>query len=543
MELKPIQSVFNIEIEKIDPNPGQPRQQFDEASLRDLSESIRRYGVMQPITVVRRESEREDGSVSTRYEIIAGERRWRASILAGMKNIPALIHEEQSSEQERYEMSILENLQREDLNPVDKARSFQKLYDEFGMKQAEIADKLGKSREYVTNAMRILALPDEILDALSAGEISEGHTRPLLALKDKPEELMTLFREIKTKNLSVRNSEQVGRDISGVTKATVKRAGTKANLDPEMQSLQNQLAETLGTQVSIDKKEQGGKLTIDFFSRDDLKKLLAMVGSAGAVDAGLAHMTTQATEAEQATSQTTTGNELTQASTESQEAPLEDSSEDFFQFKQPMAGFADEDVVTPQAEPSAPRDQVRSPGADTLQAQINELAGQTTAEELALHETVPENHPIQVDLGGDINPTESTYASKAVEPRGTTTFKNVVEEAQFGEAPPYQKVDATGSDIDRSYPGTVSESVFAQSPGFVPEAPSQAQETEVSVAGSEFVPMPATDKAPDQSTGQTPQAEVTMGGLGGGSLQGPSNPNAQATPKADDPYRLDNFAV
>ncbi len=282
-ELKAINSVFNIEIEKIDPNPDQPRKHFSQESLNDLAESIRRYGVMQPITVVRRESQTSDGGITTRYEIIAGERRWRASIVAGMASIPAIVRQEEETEQERFELSILENLQREDLNPVDKARSFARLADEFDMKHAEIADKLGKSREYVTNALRLLVLPENVLDGLSNGEISEGHTRPLLTLKDRPDELQVLFNEIKTKSLTVRDAEKTARELSG-GKKTARYNSNQNLLDPEMESLQTELAKSLGTTVSIDKKEKGGKLTIDFFSRDDLKKLLSMVGAAGMAD-------------------------------------------------------------------------------------------------------------------------------------------------------------------------------------------------------------------------------------------------------------------
>ena len=279
-ELQAINSVYNIEIEKIDPNPNQPRKHFSNESLHDLAESIRRYGVMQPITVFKRESETADG-VSTRYEIIAGERRWRASIKAGMSTIPAIIHDGPQSEQDRFELSILENLQREDLNPTDKARSFARLANEFGMKHAEIADRLGKSREYVTNALRLLALPDNILDALSAGKISEGHTRPLVSLKDRPDELQTVFTEIVQKGLTVREAESLVRRATGRTKKSHNQSSsTHHRLDPEMQDIQERLSGALGTSVSIDTKAEGGKLTIDFFSPDDLKKLLAMVDTA-----------------------------------------------------------------------------------------------------------------------------------------------------------------------------------------------------------------------------------------------------------------------
>jgi ParB family chromosome partitioning protein len=190
-------SVFWIDVEKIHPNPFQPRREFDEAQLQSLADSIRQYGVLQALVVTRKEVPKEDGGLAVEYELIAGERRLRASKLAGLTQVPALIKVgDEENDLMKLELAIIENIQREDLNPVDRSRAFQRLIDEFGFKHVDIAKKVGKSREYVSNSVRLLALPPEILDALSVGKISEGHSRPLLMLIDKPEEQNTLFKEI-----------------------------------------------------------------------------------------------------------------------------------------------------------------------------------------------------------------------------------------------------------------------------------------------------------------------------------------------------------
>lgn len=262
-------AVFWIELSKISPNPYQPRKYFDEQKLQDLSGSIRRYGVLQPIVVTRSEEFTEDGGMTAKYEIIAGERRFRASQMAGLEKIPAIIREGEQTDKEKLELAILENLQREDLNPVDKARSFNRLVEEFSLTHAEVAERLGKSREYVSNSMRLLQLPEHILQALSEGKISEGHTRPLLMLKERPDEQQTLYLQMtQGSGITVRDAEKFARAI-----ATEKQRKNK-DLDPEMKEIQQKLASHLGTRVVIDKKSQGGKLTIEFGNRDDLRQLL-----------------------------------------------------------------------------------------------------------------------------------------------------------------------------------------------------------------------------------------------------------------------------
>ncbi len=181
-------SIFWVEVEKIVPNPFQPRREFDEDKLKELSESIRMYGVLQPLTVTRKEVYNDDGSFRTEYELIAGERRLRASRLAGLEQVPVLIRSGEQTEQEKLELAIIENLQREDLNAVDRALAFKQLADMFNLSHADVAKKVGRSREYVSNSIRLLSLPDQILQSLKRNEISEGHARTLLMLKDRPEE-------------------------------------------------------------------------------------------------------------------------------------------------------------------------------------------------------------------------------------------------------------------------------------------------------------------------------------------------------------------
>ena len=174
-----------------------------------------------------------------------------------------MIRSGEDDDRMKLEIAIIENLQREDLNPIDRAKAFQRLVNEFGLKHTEIGKRVGKSREYVSNSLRILSLPEEMQNALSLGEISEGHTRPLLMLMDRSEQQKTLFQEILTRKLTVRDSEQVARRIA------TERA-RKPDLTPELLLLERELTEKLGTRVRIEKKDQGGKVLIDFFSVDDL---------------------------------------------------------------------------------------------------------------------------------------------------------------------------------------------------------------------------------------------------------------------------------
>jgi ParB family transcriptional regulator, chromosome partitioning protein len=265
-------SIFWVEVDKVQPNPYQPRRDFDKDKLNDLSESIKMYGLLQPLVVTRQEVEKEDGGLVAIYELISGERRLRASKLAGLVQVPVIIRSGEEDDRVKLELAIIENLQREDLNPVERARAFHQLSEQFGFKHQEIAKKIGKSREYVSNTIRILALPEEILNALSEGRISEGHARPILMLKDKPQEQITLYKEVVFKKLNVRESEAIARRIA----YDKIRKQTRA-YDPDLVEIEDKLAETLGTRVLIEKKNVGGKITIDFFSNEDLQKLVSVL--------------------------------------------------------------------------------------------------------------------------------------------------------------------------------------------------------------------------------------------------------------------------
>lgn len=267
-------SIFWVEVERIHPNPFQPRRTFEEDALKSLAESIRSYGVLQPLTVTRKEIEKPGEGIAVEYELIAGERRLRAAKLAGIREVPVVIRTAEDSDRMKLELAIIENLQREDLNPVDRALAFQRLATEFGLKHIEIGKRVGKSREYVSNTLRILMLPKEMLDALQSGEISEGHTRPLLMLVDKPEEQRTLFTEITSRKLTVRDTEQLAR------RAAVEKV-RKNDLTPELLLLERELTEKLGTRVRIEKKDQGGggKVLIEFFSVDDLANIRVMLAN------------------------------------------------------------------------------------------------------------------------------------------------------------------------------------------------------------------------------------------------------------------------
>jgi ParB family transcriptional regulator, chromosome partitioning protein len=262
-------SIYWVELEKIHSNPYQPRREFNPVKLQDLADSIRQYGVLQPLVVTRSERETEDGGLITDYELIAGERRLRASQIAKLTSVPVIIRTMEDDGKVKLELAIIENLQREDLNAIDRAYAFSRLVNEFGFKHGEVGQKVGKSREYVSNTIRLLSLPEEVQQALSEGIIAEGHARPVMMLNGRIEEQMTLFKEILAKKLTVREAEAISRRV-----ASDKVRKHSLRFDPEMVELENKLTETLGTRVQIEKRQVGGKLTIDFFSADDLRGIL-----------------------------------------------------------------------------------------------------------------------------------------------------------------------------------------------------------------------------------------------------------------------------
>jgi ParB family chromosome partitioning protein len=267
-------SIFWVEVERIRPNPYQPRKEFNDAKIVELADSIRQYGVLQPLVVTRNETERSDGGIGVDYELIAGERRLRASKIAGLAQVPVIIRAKGETNKMKLELAIIENLQREDLNAIDRAMAFKQLVHEFSMKHIEVAKKVGKSREYVSNTLRLLGLPENIQQAIISRRISEGHARPLLMLGDRPAERDTLFKEIQEQKLTVRETERIARRI-----AVEKQR--KPDLSKELMDIEKKLTDTLGTRVQIEKRaKKGGKLHIDYFSEDDLHRLLKLLDSA-----------------------------------------------------------------------------------------------------------------------------------------------------------------------------------------------------------------------------------------------------------------------
>lgn len=262
-------SIFWIDTGRVRPNPYQPRRTFDEDKLRDLAESIRQYGILQPLVVTRHEVEKADGGIVVEYELIAGERRLRASRIAEVGQVPVVIRNVEDNERVKLEIAIVENIQREDLNPIDRALAFSKLVKDFNFKHIQVAKKVNKSREYISNSLRLLSLPKVIQTALAEGKITEGHTRPLMMLCDRKEEQDTLFEEILLKKLTVRDAEGIARRIAQ------DKIRKKDNVfSSEILEMEKNLTKKLGTRVQIESREIGGKITIDFSSEDDLKQLL-----------------------------------------------------------------------------------------------------------------------------------------------------------------------------------------------------------------------------------------------------------------------------
>jgi ParB family transcriptional regulator, chromosome partitioning protein len=264
-------AIFWVEVDRILPNPFQPRREFDEARLKELAESIRMYGLLQPITVTKKETLLENGGIKVEYELIAGERRLRASKLAGLLQIPVIIRSGEDTDQMKLELAIIENLQREDLNAVDRAYAFQKLNKDFGFTHRQIGLKMGKSREYVANTLRLLNLPEHILTYVKEGRVNEGHTRPLLMLNDRPEEQAVLVKEILLKKISVREAENIAR------RSAQEKVREKHKVNPEIISLERVLTESLGTRVVIETREVGGRVVISFFSPEDLHTLVSAI--------------------------------------------------------------------------------------------------------------------------------------------------------------------------------------------------------------------------------------------------------------------------
>lgn len=254
-----------VKITKVEPNREQPRKKFDEEALAELSESIKQFGLLQPILV----QDRKD-----HYEIIAGERRWRAAKLAGLKEVPVIIRN--YTEQEIVEISLIENIQREDLNPIEEAQAYKKLLTEFNLKQEEVAERVSKSRAAVTNSIRLLKLSEEVQQLVIEDKISTGHARALLAIEDN-EKQIEIAEKIQKDKLSVRDVEKLVKNIDKPAKA--KKIDDKT-LQAIYQDIEEKLKQKLSTKVTVASKGDGaGKIEIEFYNHEDLDRLLDMLGN------------------------------------------------------------------------------------------------------------------------------------------------------------------------------------------------------------------------------------------------------------------------
>ncbi|MDO8555171.1 MAG: ParB/RepB/Spo0J family partition protein [bacterium] len=265
--------VFWIEADKVKPNSMQPRREFDEEKLKELAESIRQYGVLQPLVVIRKETEVPTGTL-VEYELIAGERRLRASKIAGLDQVPVIIRDE-PSEKIKLELALIENLQREDLGPFERALAFKQLVDDFKMRHHEVGAKMGKSREFVSNTIRLLSLPPEIQDGLRQGLINEGHTRPLLSLTQQPEDQFALYKEIIYRKISVREAESISRKL--VKERVLRKVHQRSNEDPDAKILEDQISGALGTRVTVERRGTTRRISIDFFSEEELNNFLSRI--------------------------------------------------------------------------------------------------------------------------------------------------------------------------------------------------------------------------------------------------------------------------
>ena len=257
-------TIVNISIGQVVPNPRQPRSIFNESSLKELSESIKNSGVAQPILV----RMRKDG-----YELVAGERRLRAAKMAGLVAIPAIVKD--FSDEESMQLALIENLQREDLNPMDEAEAYGRLVSEFNMSQADIAKTVSKDRSTVANMLRLIELPKEVQKSLAKEEISTGHARALLSITDK-EKQMSLFKEIVKNRLSVRDLEVL---VYGGTKHTTthKRSRGKSILEHVLKPWVDKLTSFLSTKVRIHGSQTRGRIEIEYFSQEDLERVLSII--------------------------------------------------------------------------------------------------------------------------------------------------------------------------------------------------------------------------------------------------------------------------
>lgn len=254
--------VLEIDITKVKPNPNQPRKNFNAEALQELANSIKIHGIVQPIVV----NQQENGE----YLIIAGERRWRAANICGLKTVPAVI--KNYTEKQIKEISIIENLQREDLNPIEAARAIKELMEEYGLTQETVSERIGKSRSNVANTLRLLSLYPEVIELVENGKISSGHARCLVVVEDANEQIK-LARAVVNKNLSVRDLEKAVKSYTNPTKKPI----TKMEQSLELKELINQMQKTFATKVSAIGNDNKGRIYIDYYTRDDLDRIAELL--------------------------------------------------------------------------------------------------------------------------------------------------------------------------------------------------------------------------------------------------------------------------
>ena len=255
-----------VKITQVEPNREQPRKNFDEDALQELADSIKQFGLLQPILVQDRK---------THYEIIAGERRWRAAKLAGLKEVPVIIRD--YTDQEIVEISLIENIQREDLNPIEEAQAYKRLLTVFNLKQDEVAERVSKSRTAVTNSMRLLKLCDEVQQMIIDDMLSTGHARALISIED-PEQQYMIAQKIFDEKLSVREVEKLVKDLNKPEKPKKESNKEDKSLDIIYEAIEEKLKQSLGTKVEISSKGNGaGKLEIEFYNHDDLDRIIELL--------------------------------------------------------------------------------------------------------------------------------------------------------------------------------------------------------------------------------------------------------------------------
>ncbi|MEA2552110.1 MAG: ParB family transcriptional regulator, chromosome partitioning protein [Fimbriimonadaceae bacterium] len=253
-------------LDAIVPNPRQPRTVFEASALEELADSIREHGVLQPL-VVRPKNE-------SSYELIAGERRLRAARMAGLRTVPIIIRS--ATNQDSLELAVIENVQREDIGPMERARAYRRLMDEFSLTQEQVSHKVGKARASVANTVRLLKLPDQIQRGLDEGVISEGHAKALLAL-DTPAQQLAIYDRILEHGLNVRDIERATRAPSS-SKPSARAARSPEPIDPNVKALEDALSTYLGSPVKLQKGEVGGRIVVEFYSDDDLERILETLG-------------------------------------------------------------------------------------------------------------------------------------------------------------------------------------------------------------------------------------------------------------------------